>query len=71
MKITPIVNKDFIYRYRLAGNKVIDTFMSIEYPQASTQKASELLDRLNIIGKQNASIIDMGKGTGELLSVVA
>ena len=71
MRITPIINNDFLYRYRVVGNKVVDTFTSIEYTQTSTVKANELLNKLNTIGKQNAKIIDMGKGKGELISVVA
>ena len=71
MKITPIINSDFIYRYRVVNNKVIDTVMGIEYAQASMQKANDLLSRLNRVGMQNAKIIDMGKGQGQLLSVVA
>ena len=71
MKVTPIVNADYIYRYRLLGNKVLDTFTNTEYAQTSMQKANELLNKLNTIGKQNAQIIDMGKGKGELLSIVA
>ena len=71
MRITPLVNADYIYRYRVVGNKVVDTFMSVEYPQASMQKANELLSRINAVGKQNARIVDMGKEKGGLLSIVA
>ena len=71
MRIIPIVNADYIYRYRLLGNKVVDTFTNAEYIQANVGKANALLDKLNNIGKQNARIIDMGKGAGQLLSIVA
>ena len=71
MKIIPIVNSDFIYRYRLNKNKVIDTLTGTEYTQASISKANDLLNKLNKVGMQNAKAIDTGKGTGQLLSVVA
>ena len=71
MKIIPIINSDFIYRYRVIGNTVVDTFTSMKYTQASTSKAQDLLKKLNTIGKQNAEIIDMGQGKAELLSVFA
>lgn len=71
MRIIPVISSDFVYRYRLAGNKVIDTFTNAEYIQTSMSKANDLLNKLNKIGMQNAKIIDMGKGQGELLSVVA
>lgn len=71
MRITPIVNDAFIYRYRVLNNKVIDTLTGMEYAQASMNKANDLLQKLNKIGMQNAKTIDMGKGQGQLLSVVA
>lgn len=71
MKITPLVNADFIYRYRVVNNKVVDTFSGMEYTQASMYKAQELLNKINRIGKQNARIVDMGKDKGQLLSIVA
>ena len=71
MKIIPIVNDAFIYRYRVVKNKVIDTLTGMEYRQASTDKANSLLNKLNKIGMQNARMIDTGKGQGQLLSVVA
>lgn len=71
MKITPIVNEAFIYRYRVVKNKVIDTLTGTEYKQANMDKANSLLNKLNKIGMQNARMIDAGKGQGQLLSVVA
>lgn len=71
MRIIPIVNDAFIYRYRLAGNKVLDTLTGIEYTQKTMGKANDLLNKLNKIGMQNAKIIDTGKGQGQLLSIVA
>ena len=71
MRIIPIVNDAFIYRYRLTGNKVLDTLTGIEYTQKTMDKANDLLNKLNKIGMQNAKIIDMGKGQGQLLSIVA
>ena len=60
-----------MYRYKVVGNTVVDTFTSTEYLQASTSKAQDLLKKLNTIGKQNAKAIDMGQGKAELLSVFA
>lgn len=71
MRIIPIVNDAFIYRYRVLNNKVIDTLTGTEYKQASMDKANNLLNKLNKIGMQNARMIDTGKGQGQLLSVVA
>ena len=71
MRIIPIVNDAFIYRYRVLNNKVIDTLTGLEYGQASMDKANNLLNKLNKIGMQNARMIDAGKGQGQLLSVVA
>jgi len=56
MKIIPVINADFIYRYRNTGNKVVDTLTNqvIE----SKLNPNELLKKLNKIGMLNGCIID-------------
>ena len=71
MRITPIVNRNFMFRYKQLSNRIVDTLTGAEYLQASTVKASNLLDRLNRIGLKNAEIIDRTGTQNNLFSIVA
>jgi hypothetical protein len=70
MRIVPIVNKNFMFRYKQVNNKIIDLVAGVEYTQADKLQASKLLGQLNSLGLQNAKIIDSGSKK-QLFSIIA
>ena len=42
MKITPIINENFMFRYMVKGNTIVDTFINKELVTGKTQQAQLL-----------------------------
>lgn len=59
MKITPIINENFMFRYMVKGNTIVDTFINKELVTGKTQQAvQKMLQDINRIGLLNGHIID-------------
>ena len=59
MRITPIINADFIYRYTTNGNKVVDTLTNaVIVSLKDNLQAKAVLQKTNHIGMLNGHIVD-------------